>query len=143
MSYERSFRSGYECERDDEADGLDRLGEEREPFDGLALGMEDWEAGRDHDEVGGDQAGEHGGRRKQDGRRRVPRERDREHGEHDRRDGKPEPGARALLEVLADERAVDAGADRAREDDDVDLQLGEPHPTITVPDMSWLCSVQT
>jgi hypothetical protein len=45
--------------------------------------------------------------------------------------------------VVVDEGAVDAGADRAREDDDVGAQFREGHVTITVPCMSWLCSVQT
>ena len=64
-------------------------------------------------------------------------------GERDGRDGEAEPGAGAFGEVLRHERAVDAGADRAGEDDDVACELGARHLTITVPSMSWLCSVQT
>ena len=48
--------------------------------------------------------------------------------------------AGAFGEVLRRESAVDAGADRAREDDDV---AAEVHRTITSPSMSWLWSVQT
>jgi hypothetical protein len=45
--------------------------------------------------------------------------------------------------VIRREGAVDAGADRAGEDDEVDAELGERHVTITVPSMSLLWSVQT
>ena len=54
-----------------------------------------------------------------------------------------EAGAGALVEVAGHEGAVDAGADRAGEDDDVGFELGERHFTITVPSMSCLWSVQT
>ena len=64
-------------------------------------------------------------------------------GERDGRGDEAEAGAGAFVEVARHERTVDAGADRAGEDDDVALELGEGHLTITSPSMSWLCSVQT
>ena len=62
-----------------------------------------------------------------------------------REGGEDEAHARpgSLLEVRRNERRVNACADCAAEDHDVHTQLGERHPTITVPCMSWLCSVQT
>jgi hypothetical protein len=61
---------------------------------------------------------------------------DGEDGEYDRSDGEAEPGSCALPEVVSDEGAVDAGADRASEDDEVGTQCGGPHLRITVPSMS-------
>ena len=69
-----------------------------------------------------------------------------EHSAGGRRDGgEDETDARpgSLLEVSGNERRMNACADCAAEDHDVHAQLGERHPTITVPCMSWLCSVQT
>ena len=71
------------------------------------------------------------------------RQPDDERGERDGRAEEAEPGAGALVEVAGHERAVDAGADGAGEDDDVAPELGEGHVTITSPSMSWRCSVQT
>ena len=56
-------RRSPEARGRDEADGLDGLGEEREPVDGFGVRVEDREAGRDHERVAGDQAGEDGRRR--------------------------------------------------------------------------------
>jgi hypothetical protein len=46
--------------------------------------------------------------------------------EQDGCDREPEARALALLEVVPDERAVDAGADRTAEDERIRPELGEP-----------------
>ena len=51
---------------------------------------------------------------------RTHRQRDRKPGEQHRRDDEADAGTCALVEVRRGESAVDAGADRAGEDDDVD-----------------------
>src|SRR5215210_6692612 len=125
-----------------QADRLDRLGEQREPFDRLRLRVQHREARRDRERVAPDQARED--ERRGDEQNPVlgpKREGGAERGRKHRRRDEADAGARSFLEVLRCERAVDSGADRAREDDDVDAQ--GPHLTFTCPCMSWLWSVQT
>ena len=74
--------------------------------------MEDREARREHEDVTGDQAGEDRRRRHQRERALPASQDDRKEAEQDGRGDEAEAGARALLEVIPDEGAVDAGADR-------------------------------
>ena len=69
---------------------------------------------------------------------RAARQDDRKAGGQDGCQQESDPGPGALAEVIRNEGAVNARADRAGQDDDVDSKLGEPHLTITVPCMSWL-----
>ena len=73
--------------------------------------------------------------------RRPERQADDERREEDGRREEADPRARALAEVCRREGAVDTGADRARDDDDVAAEAR--HRTITSPSMSLLCRVQT
>ena len=131
--------------RGDEADGLDRLGGETEPVDRLGLGMQEGNAGRGRERVARDQAREDercAGERER--ARRRPHERDSEDGEEDGPGDEATARAGSLCEVGGRERAVDAGANGAGEDDDVALESGcRAHRTITSPSMSRLCSVHT
>jgi hypothetical protein len=126
--------------RREQTDGLDRLGGECESVDGLRLGMEDGQAGRDGQGVADDQAREQrtrGGERC-DGRRSQR--------QHDRKRRKPyggryeaKAGSRPLREMLRRERGVYAGADPTDDDE----KVAGDHLTITSPSMSWRWSVQT
>src|SRR5215208_6325137 len=123
----------------EQADGLDRLGCECEPVGGLAVGVQERQARRDCERVARQQPREHDHRGGQPERARGPHgQRDREPGESEGRCDEADPGARTLGEVLWGEGAVDACADRARDDDEV-----ASHVTITVPLMSCEWSVQT
>ena len=84
---------------ENEADGFDRLGEEREPVDRFRLGVENGEAGRDHERVARDQAGEDSRRRDERELSRPAGQDDRKDGEEDRRGDEAEAGAGAFLEV--------------------------------------------
>jgi hypothetical protein len=116
-----------------ESDRFYCFGEESEPVDSFRLGVKDRHTGRGHQRIAGDQSGEDRRCREERDLGRLPRQDDGEDGEEDRRRYEAQPGPRAFLEVLPDESAVDARADRAGEDDDVGSQLGERHLTITVP----------
>ena len=128
-----------------EADGLDRLGGEGEAVDRLRVGVEDGQAGRDRQRVAA-RAGRRTTAAAAASASRLagpPGQPDGQAGERDGRGDEAEAGAGALVEVAGHEGAVDAGADRAGEDDDVALELGERHLTITSPSMSWRWRVQT
>jgi hypothetical protein len=133
-----------QARRREQAGGLDRLGGEGEAVDRLRVGVQDRQARGNRQCVAGEQAGEReGGDREGCWIPGPPRQSDDQPDERDGRGNEPEAGTRAFVEVPGYERAVDAGADGAGEDDDVSSQAGEAHLTITSPSMSLLCSVQT
>ena len=117
-------RASQQARGQNHACGFDRLGEERKPVDRFHIGVEHRHAGRDREDIAGDQTGEDSRRPEECELRRLAGQDDGEDGEQDRGDDEAEPGSRAFLEVVLDEGAVDAGADRAREDDEVDTQFG-------------------
>jgi hypothetical protein len=128
----------------EQADRLDRFRREGETVDRLRFGVQHGETGGRRERVAHEQAGEDGScAGERECARRPQRECDGEGREEDGRGGEAEPGAGALVEMVGQERAVDPGADCAGEDDDVAPELERAHLTITVPSMSWLCSVQT
>jgi hypothetical protein len=133
-----------QARRSEQAGDLDRLGGEREAVDGLGVWVQQRHAGRDRERVAREQAGECGRRgcERQDARG-PPGQPDGDRREGDGRASEADTGPGAFVEVAGGERAVDAGADRAGEDDEVAPEFGESHLTITSPSMSWLCSVQT
>ena len=75
--------------------------------------------------------------------RRPPRQPSDQSGESEGRRREAEAGARTLVEVSGHKGTVDAGADRAGEDDGVALELGERHLTTTSPSVSRLWRVET
>ena len=89
------------------------------PSTASASGWRTGKPGREHERVAGDQAGEDRRRRHERERARPAGQDDRKEAEQDGRGDEAEAGARAFLEVIPDERAVDAGADRTGEDDEV------------------------
>lgn len=105
--------------------------------------MQERQPGSCREQVARDQAAE-GERGRSDQQLRVgaARQPDGEQRERNGRRDKAAAGARAVTEVLRREGAVDAGADRAGDNDDVAAD-GNVHLTITVPSMSWRWSVQT
>jgi hypothetical protein len=143
MSSFLSFRE-VQARGREQADELDRLRRECEPVDRLGIGVQKRQAGRHRQRVADEQAGEHGGGgRSREHARRAERHRDRQRGEQHGRCDEAEPRGRGLGEMVGRERAVDPGADRTRDDDEIAPELDRRHLTITVPDMSWRCSVQT
>jgi hypothetical protein len=120
---------------------LDALGEERQAVDRLDLGVQQRHSGRDREGIAGEEAHEDQHRAGEcDTIVRSHGERHGEGGKENGGNGESRAGAGSLREVFSDQRAVDPGADRAAEDDDVSTPAR--HLTITSPCMSWLCSVQ-
>jgi hypothetical protein len=128
----------------EQADGLDGLGHESEGVDRLRVGVQERQAGRGRQRVADEQPAEDGhGAGDCEPARRTQSHGDRESDKQDGGRDEAEPGPCAFGEVVWCERAVDAGADRTGEDEDVPPELAGRHRTITVPSMSCECSVQT
>jgi hypothetical protein len=106
----------------EQADRLDRLRGERERGDRLGLRVEQRHSCCRRREIDGQQSAENG-RGADGGPADIPHDRSRYDSEKERGGEEAEPRSESLLEMLRDERGVNAGADCAGDDEKLSLHV--------------------
>jgi hypothetical protein len=129
---EEMGRSSEEGDRGGQPECFDGLGEEGEPIDGLHLRVENRDSGRDREPVGGYQPRQHGSRGEDGTLSCTKGQSDRKDHEEGGRGDETTSGAGSFRKVLGDEGAVDPGADRAGDDENVTLEPPTTYPSIAV-----------
>jgi len=120
---EEAGRPAEESEGGGQPECFDRLGEEAEPIDGLYLRVEKRDSGRDREAVGDYEPCQDGCPAEGSSLSRTKGQRNRENRQDDGRGQKAASGAGALRKVLGDESAVNPGADRAGDDENVAFEV--------------------